>query len=162
MVPLWRDYWLLAALLLIAALVYFLARRARPAKPPYQKRRSLLTAAEIRFYRVLQGAVVGDWPIFAMVRLADLIQVKAKTAGYQRWFNPIVAKHVDFVICDPETLEPRLAIELDDASHNSPKRIARDQLVNAALAAAGLPLLRVRAAKSYDAGDLRKQVTALL
>lgn len=158
---LWERWpWLVVAA--AAIIVYLLARRARPAKPPYQKRKSLLTPAETKFFRVLQGAVAGDWPIFAMVRLADVIQVKSKTPGYRRWFNPIVGKHIDFVICDPETLEPRLAIELDDASHDKPERIERDRMFNAALDAAGLPLLRVRVAGNYDLGALRKSVGAHL
>lgn len=156
------DLWPWLVLALGAGIVYLLARRVRPAKPPYQKRSSLLTPAETKFYRVLQGAVVGDWPIFAMVRLADVIQVKRKTPGYRRWFNPIVGKHVDFVICDPETLEPRVAIELDDATHDTPARIERDKLVNAALDAAGLPLLRVRVAGNYDQAALRKSLAAHL
>lgn len=145
-----------------AAIVYWLARHLKPAPLPYQKRSSLLTPAETKFYRVLQGAVLGDWPIFAMVRLADLIQVKSKTTNYRKWFNPIVGKHIDFVVCDPESLEPRLAIELDDSTHDTPKRIERDLMVNAALSAAGLPLLRVRVAKSYDVAELRKAVGAHL
>jgi hypothetical protein len=156
------QVWPWLALAALAVLVYLAARRMAPAKLPYQRRASLLTPAERKFYRVLQGAVLGDWPIFAMVRLADLIQVKAQTRNFRKWFNPIVAKHIDFVLCDPETLEPRLAIELDDATHDTPKRIERDQLVNAALAAAGLPLLRVRVAGSYDLAELRKAVGAHL
>lgn len=162
MAELLPSYWPVLVIAALSVVVYLLARRATPPKPPYQKRPSLLTPAETKFYRVLQGAVAGDWPIFAMVRLADLIQVKAKTPGFQRWFNPIVGKHIDFVVCDPDTLEPRLAIELDDASHDTPKRIERDRIVNAALDAAGLPLLRVRVAGSYNQGELRKSIGGYL
>jgi very-short-patch-repair endonuclease len=130
----------------------------RPAPPPYQKRSSLLTPAEAAFYRVLQGAVTGDWPIFVMVRLVDVIAVKPKTSQRQRWLGPIIAKHLDFVVCDPEQLEPVLAIELDDASHDRPDRAERDRMVEAALSAAGLPLLRVRVAAKYDQQELRDQI----
>lgn len=150
--------WLLAILALAGLGLYRLLQSVGPAAPPYQKRASLLTPAERQFYRVLQGAVAGDWPIFAMVRLADLIQVKPRTPSYRRWLGPIIGKHIDFVVCDPENLEPRLAIELDDASHDTPQRQERDRLVNEALAAAGLPLLRVRVASGYDLAALRKQV----
>lgn len=158
-----RQPGILLLLVGLGTVVYFMAIRVgRASAPPYQKRDSLLTPAEVEFYRVLQGAVEGDWPIFVMVRLVDVISVKPKTQPRQRWLGPIIAKHLDFVLCDPEQLKPVLAIELDDASHYRPDRAARDQVVDAALAAAGLPLLRVRVAASYDRGHLRHEIRALL
>jgi hypothetical protein len=53
------------------------------------------------------------------------------------------------------SLEPRLAIELDDRSHARPAARRRDDFKDAALAAAGLPLLRVTAAGGYDLAELR-------
>src|SRR5689334_9394904 len=68
-----REYWQLAAFLAAAAAVlYFLSRLERARPLPYEKRNRLLTDAELAFYRVLHSATAGDWPLFAMVRLADL------------------------------------------------------------------------------------------
>jgi very-short-patch-repair endonuclease len=93
-----------------------------------------------------------------MVRLADLIQVRPQTPKYQSWQNRIHAKHVDFLLCDQGTLEAKLAVELDDKTHNRPDRRQRDQFVDQALADAGLPLLRIDAGESYDPAALRKSI----
>ncbi len=73
-----------------------------------------------------------------MVRIADLIRVRPKPPKWQSWQNRIHAKHIDFVLCDPETMEAKLAIELDDASHNRRDRVERDKFVDGALSAAGV------------------------
>jgi hypothetical protein len=76
--------------------------------------------------------------------------------------NRIQSKHVDFVLCTRNGVRPVLAIELDDASHDAPKRVARDDFLRKAMAAAGLPLLQVRAAKSYDTSALRARIDAAI
>lgn len=70
-------------------------------------------------------------------------------SNWQRAFNRISAKHLDFILCDPQSCAVKLAIELDDASHDSAKRQARDTFLDAACQSAGLPLLRIRAARGY-------------
>jgi hypothetical protein len=64
--------------------------------------------------------------------------------------NRIDRKHVDFVICEARTMQPLLAIELDDASHERADRIARDAFVDRVFEVAGLPLLHVRFALAYQ------------
>jgi very-short-patch-repair endonuclease len=129
---------------------------------PYERRGVLLTPAEINFLRTLQVVVREDWVIFSMVRLADIIKVRPKTRKSQSWQNKIFGKHIDFVLCDVETLEVKLAIELDDSSHRRPDRVARDKFVNVSLAAAGLPLLRVRVQEKYENALLRKDIEEAL
>lgn len=53
-------------------------------------------------------------------------------------------KSVDFVLCDKEDVRILLAIELDDKSHDEVKRTERDQVVEAILKEAELPLLRIK------------------
>ncbi|MHB8974804.1 MAG: DUF2726 domain-containing protein [Pirellulaceae bacterium] len=127
-------------------------------KLPYEKRASILTQSELAFYRALNEAVGGQWSIHAMVRLADLIQVRPTTPKSQSWQNRILAKHVDFLLCDRGTLEAKLALELDDATHQLPARKARDAFVNQALSDAGLPLLRFDVGETYDPQVLRKSI----
>ena len=59
------------------------------------------------------------------------------------YFNKIKAKHTDFVFCDPDTLEILAGLELDDPSHERPERMERDEFVDNAYAAAGIPLIHV-------------------
>src|SRR6266550_6900821 len=80
---------------------------------------SVLTPAEQLFYRNLDLAVAGRLQILCKVRLADLFQVASKdTKERHRLFRKIAAKHIDFLLVEPGKLQPVIAIELDDASHN--------------------------------------------
>jgi hypothetical protein len=100
--------------------------------------------------------------VFAKVRLADLVWMPKGTVGRQGHFNRIQAKHVDFVVCDRSTIRPLVCIELDDSSHGQSSRQSRDAFLEAALAAAGLPLIRIVAARSYNAVELRARLEPVL
>ena len=124
---------------------------------PYERRGVLLSPAEINFLRSLQLAAREDWLIFSMVRLSDIIKVRPKTRKFQTWNNRIQGKHLDFVLCDLETLDVKLAIELEDSSVKFGSG-RRDRFVNTALAAAGVPLLRVRLQEKYETAVLRRDL----
>jgi uncharacterized protein DUF2726 len=154
--PLVAQNWPLIVIGIGATLVVMLAMLSlRDGLPPYERRGVLLSPAQINFLRTLQAAVREDWVIFSMVRLADIIRVRPKTHKSQSWNNRIHGKHLDFVLCDYETLEVKLAIEVDDPSQ---PRTARDRFVVVALTAAGLPLLRVRARDKYETAAVRKDI----
>jgi very-short-patch-repair endonuclease len=142
----------------VAVLVVMALFSLREGPMPYERRGVLLTPAEINFLRTLYSAAREDWLVFSMVRLADIIKVRPKTRKSQSWQNRIFGKHIDFVLCDPETLEVKLCIELDDSSHRRPDRVARDKFVNVALTAAGLSLLRVKVQEKYETALLRKDI----
>jgi len=129
---------------------------------PYEKRRFLFSKAEKSFYLVLRQAVPQDHVVFAKVRLADVLDVRRGTEQRQRYRNSINAKHLDFVICDQQWLEPRVAIELDDATHARADRQNRDSFPDRATAAAGLPLMRVPAQATYDLRVLRAEIESRL
>ena len=155
--------------LVIAALIVFALLRAHLAnarrnQARYEARAEFLSAAERSFFGVLQQAVSSDFVILAKVRLADIVH-PAKNPSHSAWqsaFNRISAKHVDFVLCDPQRLTVQLVIELDDRSHGTLKSGARDSLVDSALADARIPILRVPARHSYAPLQLREQIDSLL
>jgi len=130
---------------------------------PYYTRKYLLTKAERSLYEVLR-LVLGDYNVvlFTQIRLADLIKVRGGTKHRQAHFNRIQSKHVDFVVCEKEYLQPLMAIELDDSSHSRSRRVARDSFVDNALTAAGLPLLRVKAQRTYSVKALAEQLETIL
>jgi hypothetical protein len=157
------DNWALVAVLTAIAAVWWLARNSgNEVVAAYERRGPLITEAELRFYRVLQGAVGGSWSVFAMVRLADLIKVRKGIAAAQSWRSRAFGKHIDFILCDNDSLNVCLAIELDDSSHRRADRRVRDAFVQAALSSAGLPLLRVPVAEHYDKFELRKAIDHML
>ena len=77
------------------------------------------------------------------------MEVPPDTPDSLRHFRKVSQKHVDFVICDVDTLRPLAAVELDDRSHDTAKAKRADAEKDAALAAAGLPLVRFRSAGRY-------------
>ena len=158
MLPFLVENWpvvLFATITLTLIIVALLSLRDGPL--PYERRGVLLSPAEINFLRSLQLAVREDWLIFSMVRLADIIKVRPRTRKFQSWNSRIQGKHLDFVLCDLETLDVKLAIELEDmAAATDGGR--RDRFVNTALAAAGVPLLRVRVQEKYETAVLRKDL----
>lgn len=133
---------------------------------PYRTVPALLTPAERSFYEVLIGVLdqraAGRYILFVKVRLSDLIKVIPGTEKRGSFQNSVISKHVDFVLCARQTLAPVLPVELDDSSHNRPKRQSRDEFLNAALGAAGLPVVHIRNQHSYVARDVYEQVAAAL
>ncbi|HEX8340894.1 MAG TPA: DUF2726 domain-containing protein, partial [Tepidisphaeraceae bacterium] len=131
-------------------------RGNRPAADAtYAAKHYLFSRAEASFYGVLRAAVGSEYLIFAKIRLADLIYVPGKQANRQSAFNRIQAKHVDFILCHADGVRPCLAIELNDASHDAPHRAARDEFVARVLAQSGLPLLQIKAARTYHVNDIK-------
>lgn len=157
--PFLAQNWPIVAFAAGAVVVLIIAMLSlRDGHPPYERRGILLTPAEINFLRSLQLAVREDWVIFSKVRLSDIIKVRPKTRKFQSWQSRIQGKHLDFVLCDDETLEVKLAIELYDPSLSRGERAKRDRFVDVALTAAGLPLLRVKVVEKYETALLRKDL----
>lgn len=130
------------------------------ALKPFFRRKYLLSAAEKRFYEVLRRVVDG-LPVFAKVRLADLVDADERHLLRKSNFDHIKAKHIDFVICGSD-LSPLLAVELDDRSHRRPDRRARDRDVNRILQIAELPLVRVPVRPEFDGAEIAQQLLATL
>ena len=146
----------MGGLILLGILLRLLGLKTRPG----YRLTHLLTPAELSFYGVLTQAVGEDWRVFSKVRLADVITPE-KGLSRSRWqsaFNAISSKHLDFLLCDPADCSPSLAVELDDKSHQRRSRQKRDRLVDDACQSAGLPLLRIKAARTYVVADLRRQI----
>ena len=129
---------------------------------PYRGKDCLLSKAERSFFGVLEQAVDGKFRIFAKIRLADLLWIPGGTEKRQAHLNRIQSKHIDFVLCSCDFVRPLLAIELDDATHRRARRQDRDDFVEQALGAAGLPLLRVPARRTYHVGELQEAITGLV
>ena len=125
---------------------------------PYQKKWYLLSPAEREFYDALRQAVGNRYTIFTKVRLLDLLWLPDNMENRILYIRRVASKHVDFVLCHPQTVAPALVIELDDASHQLPERQERDIFLNEVLRVAGIPLLRVPVRKSFSAPALRGQI----
>ena len=94
------------------------------------------------------------------MRLADIVQpAKASDPNARHAaFGVIESRHVDFVVCDPETLEFRLVVELDDKSHERANRVARDQKVDEIMAQVGISILHFQTKTEYWPDDIRRRI----
>jgi very-short-patch-repair endonuclease len=128
----------------------------------YEKESSLFSPAERSFLGVLDQTFSQQYRIMGKVRLADVIKVKSvsKRGAWQNAFNRIQSKHVDFAVCEPATLAVKFIIELDDASHTQAKRQDRDDFVNKALQAAGIPVYHFAAKRTYSVQEIQQVITA--
>jgi len=73
----------------------------------------------------------------------------------QKALNRIQSKHLDFVACDPETFAVRFVVELDDKSHGRADRQDRDQFLDQAMQAAGIPIFHFPVKRNYAVADIR-------
>lgn len=153
----------LLCLFVLATLARAAKRRSasQPGALPYEKRGSLLSAAERNFLKSLDLALDGEARVFAKIRIEDLIEVRgAKGKAWASARGKIKSRHIDFALCDPTTFEILAAVELDDRSHSSRKAAETDAFKDACFAAAGIPLHRFKAARSYSVQELRGALLA--
>lgn len=127
--------------------------RLQPVKLPYQLSPQFFSPAEANFYRILKQMTGEHLLIFPKMALKEFLFITDKSS-YQSYYNRIDRKHVDFLLCDPNTLQPVFAIELDDSTHRQAERGQRDTFVDTVLAGANLPLVRVPVRASYDTQEL--------
>ncbi|KAB0289278.1 DUF2726 domain-containing protein [Vibrio fortis] len=162
---------ILAAIFFVLALIVkFLKSSLNGSKSPddsstkhyqYQPIKKLCTANELSFYQALVIVTKGKYTVFSKVRIADVMAPKKGAYNKSDWwraFNAIAKKHVDFVLCDPLTLEVKMLIELDDSTHNRQDRKERDKLVDMAAASAGVEIKHFKVRKSYDYFELEKSL----
>lgn len=120
----------------------------------YRKRERLLTSNEHHFFNQLLVAIDSKYFVFPQIHLSSLFDHKINGQSWRGALSSIQRKSVDFVLCDKSTLEPIIAIELDDPTHNLPHRKIRDEYVEKIFSRTGLPLLRIGTSANYQANKL--------
>jgi len=152
---------IIAGLLICAVFLLDRLERFRREKSTQGRfsRAKFLSEAERSFFGVLAQASE-EFHVFAKVRLADVVEPSrnGSRSDWRRAFNSICAKPVDFVLCQKTSLKVVAVVELDDKSHERPDRRLRDALVDSALKDAGIPVLRILAARSYSPALLRAKI----
>lgn len=126
-------------------------------KLPYKKK-LLLTKNEWSFYKALKPAADElGYTVLAKIRVADLVEVTTSDRSeWQKYFNKINKKHIDFVLAKPENLQIVLLIELDDNSHTAAQK-QRDEFIEALYKQTGYKLLRTK-----GTGSLKEAIEAAL
>ena len=128
---------------------------------PVRINENMITNAERSFLGVLKIACGDTYVICPKVRLGDVVYIQKGTEAKLRQSiqNRINQKHVDFLLLDPKTLAPVLAIELDDKSHQSAAAQSRDLVKDKALKDAGLRMIRFPARATYTLSEIEAALT---
>src|SRR5437868_914199 len=133
-------------------------KRRRARRPlPYQGRASLLSRGELAFFRALSDGIGSRYGISLKTRLADVVICPPDLWDSAHGWR-ISQKHLDFVLYDRLTARTVAAVELDDRTHEQHDRRKRDVFVDHALDAAGVVLIRIRAASAYVPLAIRRQI----
>lgn len=116
----------------------------------------LLTNNEKKaYYAMKRYANERNLQVCPKIRLADLIEPKPNNNRtiWQKHFNMICSKHIDFALCDQD-MNVKVIIELDDRSHERPDRQARDRFVNAVLKNSGYEIIHITSFDSVTVAAL--------
>lgn len=129
-------------------------------KSPFLIANSLLTNAELNFYKVLKNVIPENQIICPKVRMQDVLWTKTyKIKDKQIFINKVNRKHFDFVICDKNTFKPLMAVELDDKSHEEEERKERDEFVDALFTKSlGFRVVHIPVRYNYDTIELQKEL----
>jgi very-short-patch-repair endonuclease len=121
--------------------------------PLYARR--LLSPNEQKCYHRLRSAFP-DHFVMAQVSLSQVLGVKkGQGSNRQAIFNRFRQLTADFVVCNKD-FSVAAVFELDDGSHDAPRRQDSDSRKAAALAAAGVPLHRLNSAQLPNEAALRQ------
>lgn len=140
------------------------AEEAREEKSKYQYSRKdfLITRAEHECFDAIVSAVGENYYVFPQLHLSTIINHRVRG---QMWYGALAhinRKSVDFVLCDKKYLSPKLAIELDDSTHERADRVERDREVERILKDAGLPLLRLQNHSRLDPVEIGQKIREAL
>lgn len=126
-------------------------------KNVFEKKEYLLTQNELKFYKLLKNITDKlELNLFVQVALYEIINCK----DYKE-FNRIKSKSIDFVITE-KNCKIKLCIELDDNTHNKPKRIERDNFINKLFSDLNIKLLRIPLQNFYNLEELEKKINESL
>jgi predicted RNA-binding Zn-ribbon protein involved in translation (DUF1610 family) len=126
--------------------------KADNQRSPYRLKEPFLTTTELALFRVLNQMAEGRYLICPKVALNDLFYIVRPNENVH-FFNKFFRKHVDFLMCDPQTLAPVFGVEiLRPISKNEAREF--DKFMDELFTDAGLPLVHVPSGEIYDLSDI--------
>ena len=152
--PVWA---LIVLPFILAVLAVLLKKRPKGLGEPWplEACSTVLSRPEQVLYRRLVQALPNNL-VLAQVQLSRFLKVK-RGVPRQTWFNRISQLSADFLVFNPDT-SVVVAIELDDASHERPRRRDADARKTHALQSAGVKLVRWHVRALPDEAAIRAAV----
>lgn len=119
---------------------------------PYRLRENFLSSPEMALLRRLQEMVGERYMICPKVALTDIFTIVRPNENVH-FYNKIFRKHVDFLLCDPQTMKPAFGVELVKPIAKTETR-ASDQFLEDLFLGEGVPLVHVPINDHYEMTDL--------
>jgi len=148
---------------LAVAVLAFLMRRA--GSHPYQAAVALLSPAERSLLDALRQAVGAEYEVFPKVQLAEVLAVRRKGVTRKQRAaaaDEVARRRAGFVVCDAASQAVLAVVETEEPRRRRASRHGPAPFLDAALAAAHIPLVRVPLQESYAADELRDRVNTAL
>lgn len=144
------GFLVLACLLVFTAQVLNSNKLEQEEVLPYRLKDNFFSQSEFKFYKTLfEELDTQRFGIFSKVRVADFVETTAKGKEFQRSFNHIKSKHIDFLIWDNKKNIIAVGIELDGNSHGSVKMQKRDDFINKLYTQIQFPVKRIAVGKVF-------------
>ncbi len=119
---------------------------------PYRLRENFLSSPEMALFRRLQEMVGERYMICPKVALTDIFTIVRPNENVH-FYNKIFRKHVDFLLCDPQTMKPAFGVELVKPIAKTETR-SSDQFIEDLFLSEGVPLVHVPLGDHYEMTDL--------
>lgn len=114
---------------------------------------------QVDVYHALSEVIDADKVVFAKVCLAELVaKPKSSQQNLKHWHR-VQRRRLDFLICSESSLEPTLAIKLENELDSKRRRKFGPDVVEEVLDDIGLPLLRLNAEDAGHAEYLTNKLT---
>ncbi len=114
-----------------------------------------MSHVEAQFYRVLHDMFGRSYEIFPQIHLSALFDYPDGMHGSRNRQLDLINKwSVDYLICDSKSLQPIVAIELDDYTHDFPERRWRDREVERIFREGKIPLVRFADIQTLSSEDI--------
>ena len=119
---------------------------------PYRLREKFLSSTELSLLSILQDMANGHYVVCPKVALNDIFYIQRPNENVH-FYNKIFRKHVDFLLCEPDSMKPAFGVELVKPVAKEEARSA-DQFMEELFLSAGLPLIHVPSSEGYELSDL--------
>lgn len=126
------------------------------ALPPYRVRKAFLNTQEFAYYNALKQALGDDFQVYPKVRVPQILSHPGHDPQFRVHWSRVQRRFVDFLVCD-SSLKPALAVKFDPTANRRHKH-PKEDILEDALGAAELPLLRVMPANNYDLDEITYKI----
>ncbi len=146
----------------------FMKKSTAYATADYSRRSSVVGKNEMKCMASLTRVAGKNARVLPKVRMNEVVRVSREFAEDHSIAAKLKSRHVDFLLCNPSTLEPIAAVNLErpaqrDTRGDKVKADSRtDSFSEDVLRLANVPLLKLTIADEYDPSDISRRLKLVL